>query len=72
MSIHNKIRAEVVPEVVFLGKLIERIISGKIRIPNFQRPFVWKQQDIHVLLDSVFQGFPIGTILIWETENKDI
>ncbi len=63
-------RTEVVSEVVFLGKLVERIVSGKIRVPRFQRAFVWRQQDIHRLLGSVFRGFPIGSILVWDTDLK--
>lgn len=62
-------RAEVVPEVVFLGKLVERVAAGKIRVPKFQRPFVWKQGDLHQLLESVLHGFPIGAILVWDTEE---
>ena len=38
-------------------------------MPKFQRAFVWKQQDMYALLDSVFKGFPIGSILVWETEE---
>ena len=62
-------RSEVIPEVVFLGKLVERIVSGRIRVPRFQRAFVWRQIDMHQLLESVFFGFPIGSILVWETEE---
>ena len=60
---------EVVPEVVFLGKLVERVAVGKIRVPKFQRDFVWKQADLSALLDSVRRGFPIGSILVWDTEK---
>ena len=63
--------AEVRPEVVFLGNLVERVAAGKIRIPRFQRAFVWKQPDLSALLDSVLRGFPIGSILVWDTD-KDI
>ena len=69
MSVGNSGRTEVVPEVVFLGKLVERIAAGKIRVPRFQRTFVWKQGDLHALLDSVLRGFPIGSILVWDTEK---
>lgn len=62
-------RTEVFPEVVFLGKLVDRIVAGKIRVPRFQRPFVWRQADLHALLDSVLRGFPIGSILVWDTEK---
>lgn len=60
-------RTEVVSEVVFLGKLIERIMAGKIRVPRFQRAFVWKQANLHALLESILRGFPIGSILVWDT-----
>ena len=67
MSNGSQTRTEVIPEVVFLGKLVERIAAGKIRVPRFQRAFVWKQPDLHALLDSVLRGFPIGSILVWDT-----
>ena len=60
---------EVVSEVIFLGKLVERVAAGKIRIPKFQRDFVWNQPDLSALLDSVRRGFPIGSILVWDTEK---
>ncbi|MCE2485964.1 MAG: DUF262 domain-containing protein [Desulfurellaceae bacterium] len=69
MSDGQPSRTIVSPEVIFLGHLVERIMAGKIRVPRFQRPFVWKQADLHALLDSVLRGFPIGSILVWETEQ---
>ena len=63
-------RTEVVPEVVFLGRLIEQIAAGRIRVPRFQRSFVWRQADLHALLDSILRGFPIGSILVWDTEGN--
>ena len=70
MSDGRQKRTEVVPEVVFLGKLVERVAAGKIRVPRFQRAFVWKQPDLSALLDSVLRGFPIGSILVWDTEKN--
>ena len=64
-------RTEVISEIVFLGRLVERVAAGKIRVPRFQRAFVWKQPDLSALLDSVRRGFPIGSLLVWETD-KDI
>ena len=62
-------RTEVNPEVVFLGKLVDRLSEGKIRIPRFQRAFVWNHRDMINLLDSVFRGFPIGAILVWDSDS---
>ena len=70
MSDGRRSRTEVVPEVVFLGKLVERIAAGQIRVPRFQRAFVWRQADLHALLDSILRGFPIGSILVWDTEEN--
>lgn len=69
MSDGKRSRTEVTPEVVFIGKLMERIAMGKIRVPKFQRAFVWKQADLHTLLDSIVRGFPIGSLLVWDTEE---
>jgi Protein of unknown function DUF262 len=60
---------EVKHEVVFLGKLLEELIQGKIRIPRFKRPFVWRQVDMLRLLDSVARGYPIGGVLLFETRH---
>ncbi len=70
MSGENQVRAEVSPEVAFLGSLVDRIAAGKIRVPRFQRGFVWKQQDVHALLDSVLRGFPIGSVLVWDGDME--
>lgn len=70
MSDGRPSRTEVVTEVVFLGKLVERIAAGRIRVPRFQRAFVWRQTDLHTLLESILRGFPIGSILVWDTEEN--
>jgi hypothetical protein len=48
--------------------LLDLVRKGSIRIPEFQRPLKWKAQDIHELLDSVYRGYPIGTLLFWQRE----
>ena len=70
MSDGKRSRTDVVTEVMFLGKLVERIETGRIRVPRFQRAFVWKQTDLLALLDSILRGFPIGSILVWDTEEN--
>lgn len=40
--------------------------SGQLRIPHFQRSFVWDRQDVRKLLDSIYRGYPVGTILLWK------
>lgn len=57
------------PEVVFIEDLLNDIASGKLRIPKFQRPYVWKPSDMLSLFDSINRGFPIGSMLLWETSD---
>jgi len=47
-------------------ELLERVRSGRIRIPVFQRPLRWGQNDHQLLLDSVLRGFPAGVFLFWK------
>lgn len=54
--------------------LIESILSkvreGEIAIPEIQRPFVWDASQVRDLLDSLYQGFPIGYLIAWR--NPDV
>ena len=53
-----------------IDNLINRIKSGDIRIPAFQRSFVWKQNQVIELLDSIISNFPIGSVLLWSSTEK--
>ena len=44
--------------------LLKDIKSGKLGLPDLQRPFVWKDNKVRDLLDSMLKGFPIGYIMI--------
>jgi len=46
--------------------IVERVLRGEVRIPPFQRNFRWSTDDVLDLLDSVYRGFPIGTLLLWK------
>jgi uncharacterized protein with ParB-like and HNH nuclease domain len=46
---------------------IRRLAAGKFLIPTFQRLFVWDPGDIVNLWDSIFQSYPIGSVLYWKT-----
>jgi uncharacterized protein with ParB-like and HNH nuclease domain len=50
--------------------LIEDIKQGRIKIPKFQRPYVWEDEQALKLLDSVASSYPIGSLLIWRTGAK--
>jgi hypothetical protein len=50
-----------------LNGIIAQIEAGRIVLPAMQRPFVWKDDRISRLVDSLLRGFPIGTALLWKT-----
>jgi Protein of unknown function DUF262 len=55
------------PEITLIEDLFREIEAGKLRIPHFQRPFVWRPENMLSLFDSIRKGYPIGSLLIWET-----
>lgn len=61
---------EISPTSEKIDKILNRINSGDIKIPAFQRAYVWKQNQIIDLLDSILNNFPIGSILLWHSKEK--
>ncbi|MCL2043910.1 MAG: DUF262 domain-containing protein [Treponema sp.] len=57
-------------EPMFISELIDKIQSGNIRIPSFQRGFVWDSDRVAHLMDSIFKGFPFGSLLLWRTRSS--
>ena len=53
-------------------QLIKEAQMGKYALPSFQRQFVWDEDDILDLIDSLINDFPIGVMIFWKTHNKDI
>jgi len=49
--------------------IISELTRGAIRIPELQRSYVWKRSQIAKLLDSLYRGFPTGSILLWDTDE---
>ncbi|MGD9160385.1 MAG: DUF262 domain-containing protein [Desulfobacteraceae bacterium] len=47
--------------------LFSGVDTGQIRIPQFQREFIWNQNQTAKLIDSIIKGFPIGTFILWKT-----
>jgi hypothetical protein len=55
---------------IFISQVIEKVLSGQIRIPTFQRGFVWDADKVAVLMDSLYKGYPIGSLLFWRTKSR--
>ena len=50
--------------------LFVEIDSGQIKLPMFQREFVWEKNQSAKLIDSILKGFPIGTFIFWKTREE--
>jgi hypothetical protein len=50
-----------------LNHLVEDIRVGRIGLPDIQRPFVWSSAKARDLFDSLYRGYPVGTLMFWET-----
>jgi hypothetical protein len=50
--------------------LIADIEQGQIKIPQFQRDFVWDIKKSAKLMDSIVKGYPIGTFIFWRTKER--
>ena len=50
--------------------LISDIEKGQIKIPQFQRNFVWDMKQSAKLMDSILKGYPIGTFIFWKTKER--
>lgn len=48
-----------------IATLLTWVKSGEIAIPEIQRPFVWDATKVRNLLDSLYQGYPVGYLISW-------
>lgn len=55
---------------VSAGELVRMIKRGDLRLPEMQRRYVWKANQVRDLLDSLYRDYPTGTVLVWETRER--
>ena len=51
-------------------QIINDIELGTMKIPQFQREFVWPREKSAKLIDSIVKGYPIGTFILWKTREQ--
>jgi hypothetical protein len=44
--------------------------DGGFWLPNIQRPFVWSEEQMCRLFDSILRQYPISTLLVWKTKSE--
>lgn len=55
-----------------LSTLLDEIDSGAVLLPEFQRGYVWNRDQVRGLMRSLYRGYPVGGLLVWETSSEDV
>lgn len=58
------------PQTLPYSTLISEIEKGIVKIPQFQRDFIWTKRKACKLMDSIVKGYPIGTFILWKTKER--
>src|SRR5687768_13067618 len=52
-----------------LGTILDQIDAGSMLLPEFQRGYVWNRDQVRGLMRSLYRGYPVGALLVWETDG---
>jgi hypothetical protein len=55
---------------VSVGILVDMYKRQELQLPELQRRYVWRASRVRDLLDSLYRGYPSGSILVWETDEE--
>jgi uncharacterized protein with ParB-like and HNH nuclease domain len=54
-----------------LSAILDQIDGGTMLLPEFQRGYVWNRDQVRGLMRSLYRGYPVGALLVWETDTTD-
>lgn len=52
--------------------ILADVEGNKIAVPELQRPFVWKDKQVRDLMDSLYRGYPIGYLIVWQNSTVKV
>ncbi|MFI5910838.1 DUF262 domain-containing protein [Dactylosporangium sp. NPDC051541] len=55
-----------------VGELMKRVSRKEIRLPELQRSYVWRPTQVAKLVDSLYRGFPFGSLLFWQSDEAPV
>ncbi|SDE07189.1 GmrSD restriction endonuclease domain-containing protein [Glycomyces harbinensis] len=55
-----------------LSQLVSQISTGAVRLPEVQRGYVWKPIQVASFVDSLYRGYPIGSLLFWRSDVQPL
>lgn len=62
----KRLAASPVADTETVETLVRKVVDGTVRIPSFQRGLKWKAKDVRDLFDSIYVGYPVGSLLLWK------
>ena len=66
-----EINAKNTMEVITIEELLDSVATGKICLPEYQRPAVWTDEQVKLLADTVKNGLPYGVLSVAEITNEE-
>lgn len=51
-----------------LRAILDQVDAGTVLLPEFQRGYVWNRDQVRGLMRSLYKGYPVGALLVWETD----
>ena len=57
-------------QILKVRQLIDDYRAGRIVIPEFQREYVWRPVKAAKLIDSLYRGFPVSSLLLWRSTEE--
>src|SRR4051812_40964026 len=54
--------------VLPVGEVMNQVGRSEIRLPELQRDYVWRPTQVAKLIDSLYHGYPIGSLLFWQAD----
>ena len=51
-----------------LSAILDQVDAGTVLLPEFQRGYVWNRDQVRGLMRSLYRGYPVGALLVWETD----
>lgn len=55
-----------------ISTILDEIDNGSISLPVFQRGYVWNRTQVRELFKSLYNGYPVGSLLVWKTSSPDV
>jgi hypothetical protein len=59
-----------VADPIVIRQILDSVLNGTIRVPAFQRGFVWESDMVAFFMDSLYKGYPFGSLLFWRTKHR--